>query len=252
LIVHGLGEHTGRYEALALQLNAWGFDAIGYDHYGHGQSDGPRGGLLHPTQLLDDLATVIDHVRADASLGVNPSRLILLGHSMGGLVASLFVAHNIRPVTALIVSSPAWDAGLNPLQRLLVAILPGILPNLTVGNGLDPHWISHDPHQVAAYRNDPLVHDRISARLAQFIAETGRTVFTKAKTWTLPTLLLYAGQDKLVHPRGSQQFEALAPVDKVDSHCFANLYHELFNEAEPGRSKVMDALRKWLEAGFGG
>ena len=80
---------------------------------------------------------------------------------------------NLRPVDALVLSSPALDPGLNLVQRLMLAVLPKLMPNLRVGNGVKPQFVSHDPAVVAAYRADPLVHDRISGRLARFIAETG-------------------------------------------------------------------------------
>jgi alpha-beta hydrolase superfamily lysophospholipase len=249
LMVHGLGEHIGRYDALAQQFNAWGFAVRGYDQYGHGASEGPRGGLTSDTRLLDDLAMVVDQTRA--SIDAN-KRLVLLGHSMGGLVASRFVSLQMRVIDGLVLSSPALDAGLNPVQRLLVAVLPRLLPGLRVGNGLDARLISHDAAEVAAYLSDPLVHDRISARLARFIADEGEAVISKAWSWTVPTLLLYAGEDKLVKPQGSRRFAALAPPEVLESHCFEALYHELFNEAEPGRAQVRETLRQWMNRRFPG
>lgn len=243
LLVHGLGEHSARYAALAHELNHWGFAVRGYDQYGHGESAGPRGGLPGMNRLLDDLTAVVDDVRSREG---DSQRLILLGHSMGGLVASLFVARRLRHVTALVLSSPALDAGLNPIQQLLVAVLPHLVPNLRVGNGLDASLISHDAAQVQAYQADPLVHDRIAARLARFIRDGGPEVIAAAKGWTVPTLLLYAGEDQLVNPRGSRTFEALAPAERVESLCFETLYHEIFNESEPGRSQVFEALKLWL------
>jgi alpha-beta hydrolase superfamily lysophospholipase len=247
LIVHGLGEHMGRYAALAQTLNNWGYAVRAYDQYGHGASEGPRGGLPTATRLLDDLALVVDHTRAGLAAG---RPLLLLGHSMGGLVAARFVALQRRPVDALVLSSPALDPGLNPVQKLLVAVLPSLLPNLRVGNGLDARLISHDPAVVAAYQSDPLVHDRIAARLARFISDDSAAVRAAAPGWTLPTLLLYAGADKLVNPAGSRAFAAAAPAQVLTSQCFESLYHEIFNEAELGRSQVLAVLRGWLDRRF--
>ena len=125
LLVHGLGEHAGRYHAVAQHLNAWGFAVRAYDQYGHGQSGGPRGGLNHDMRLLDDLADMVDATRARTPEGLP---LVLLGHSMGGLVAARFVAMHLRPVDALVLSSPALDPGLNAVQKILLATLPGIRP----------------------------------------------------------------------------------------------------------------------------
>lgn len=245
LLVHGLGEHAGRYEVLASHLNAWGFAVRGYDQYGHGDSGGPRGGLPSDTRLLDDLADIVDSTRVRMPSG---TPLILLGHSLGGLVAARFVSMTLRPVDALVLSSPALDPGLSAIQKWLVAVLPKIAPNLRVGNGLDASLISHDPAVVAAYRADPLVHDRISGRLARFIADAGPATVALASAWQVPTLLLYAGADKLVNPAGSREFAAMAPQAVVTARCFDELYHEIFNELQP--EPVFAALRQWLDARF--
>jgi len=174
--------------------------------------------------------------------------LILLGHSMGGLVAARFVSLAMRPVEALVLSSPALDPGLSAFQKFLVSVLPKIAPDLRVGNGLNPSMISHDPAVVAAYRADRLVHDRISARLARFIADDGPATVALAPTWRVPTLLLYAGADKLVNPQGSRDFAAAAPKEVVTAHCFETLYHEIFNEIDP--EPVFAELKAWLDSRF--
>jgi alpha-beta hydrolase superfamily lysophospholipase len=245
LVVHGLGEHAGRYEHVAQQLNSWGFAVRGYDHYGHGDSDGVRGALPVMTRLLDDLTDMIESTRKRVEPG---TPFILLGHSMGGLVAACLVALRKVPVDALVLSSPVFDPGLNPLQKLLLATLPRIAPNLTVGNGLKVDFISHDPQVVAAYKSDRRVHDRVSARLARFIAGAGPIVLERAPEWKVPTLLMYAGQDRLVNPRGSKVFASAAPPSVVTVRCFEDLYHEIFNEVES--RQVFDTLRKWLDQRF--
>lgn len=245
LLVHGLGEHAGRYDPVACRLNEWGFAVVGYDQHGHGESGGARGSLPTDTRLLDDLADIVDSTRVRMPRN---TPLILLGHSLGGLVAARFVALAMRPVDALVLSSPALDAGFNAVQKVLVAVLPKIAPNLRVGNGLDPSLISHDPAVVAAYRADKFVHDRISGRLARLIADSGPATLALAATWKVPTLLLYAGADKLVNPAGSRAFAAAAPKNVVSAHCFETLYHEIFNEhdAEP----VFAELKRWLDTKF--
>ena len=245
LLVHGLGEHTGRYDTLAQHLNGWGFEVCGYDQYGHGASGGTRGCLSHDSRLLDDLAAMLDATRAHMAA---KTPLILLGHSLGGLVAARLVGLGLRPVDALVLSSPAFDAGLNVVQKLLLAVLPKIAPNLCVGNGLDPAKLSHDPAVVAAYQADPLVHDRISGRLGRFIAESGPATVALAAGWTVPTLLLYAGADALVNPAGSRAFAAAAPKALVSAHGFDALYHELFNERKA--APVFAELKKWLDYRF--
>ena len=245
LIVHGLGEHAGRYDRVANRLNAWGFAVRGYDLYGHGESGGARGGMPNDSRMLDDLADIMDSTRKQLKPGCP---LILLGHSLGGLIAGRFVSLKQRPVDALVMSSPALDPALNAFQKFLLAVLPAIAPNLRVSNDLDISKISHDSAVVSAYRSDKLIHDRISARLAKFIADAGLATLATAGQWSTPTLLMYAGQDKLVAPSGSKAFEAAAPKKVVTTRCFEDLYHEIFNEldAEP----VFAELKTWLDARF--
>jgi alpha-beta hydrolase superfamily lysophospholipase len=245
LLVHGLGEHAGRYEHVARHLNEWGFAVRGYDQYGHGESGGVRGGLPSDKRLLDDLADVMDSTRARME---RSTPLILLGHSLGGLVAARHVSLGSRPVQGLVLSSPALDPGLNAVQKVLLALLPHIAPNLRVSNGVDPRNISHDPAEVQAYRNDPLIHRRISGRMARFIVDAGVATRALASNWSTPTLLLYAGQDKLVSPAGSGEFAAAAPAQAVTTHRFDDMYHEIFNEVD--REIVFAELKAWLDARF--
>jgi alpha-beta hydrolase superfamily lysophospholipase len=247
LVVHGLGEHSARHAHLAEELNAWGWQAVGYDHRGHGRSEGARGRIASDDALLRDLAQVIDAARA-----AQAGPLVLLGHSLGGLITARFAAEGLqsrpagwhRDVDALALSSPAFDAGMSAVQKALLAVLGPLAPNLGVGNGLDPEWVSRDPAVVAAYRADPLVHDRVSPRLVRFIVDSGEFVRACAPRWRVPTLLMWAGSDRCVAPRGSAAFAASAPAAALSAHEFKPLFHEIFNE--PERAEVFDRLRAWL------
>lgn len=243
LIVHGLGEHSGRYHHVARRLFDAGWATLGYDQRGHGLSPGPRGGLRRPDDLLTDLATVLD---AAHTLDAQP--VILLGHSMGGLVAARFVAAHMRPVAGLVLSSPALDAGLSGFNQALLGVMHALAPGLPLPNGLDASFISHDAAVVQAYRDDPLVHGKVTARLVRFIVDAGVAAREQAAAWTVPTLLMWAGADRLVNPQGSAQFASLAPPDMVSAHCFSQHYHELFNEIE--REPVLALLAQWLDEHF--
>lgn len=244
LIVHGLGEHAWRYDPLAQRLNEWGFAVRAYDQRGHGDSGGARGVLPDDDALLDDLDEVLDDTRRHiAQPWACP--IVLLGHSMGGVVAATWVLRGSAPVDGLVLSSPALDAGIGPLNQRLIALLYRWAPDFTLSNGLDPRRISHDPAVVDAYRKDKRVHDRISARLARFIDANGPPVVAAAPGWTVPTLLLYAGADRLVRPDGSRAFASVAPRNVVTSQCLDGQFHEIFNEADP--SAAYGALKTWLD-----
>jgi len=244
LIVHGLGEHGDRYAHVAQWLSTRGFRVVSYDQRGHGQSQGPRGSTPSPDALYDDLARVIDAVRPTTE------PLILLGHSMGGALAARFVIDKRRAIDGVILSSPALAAELSMLQRLQLYIGERMLPNLAQGNGVNPRMISHNQTVVRAYMEDPLVHDRISARLARVILDAGKVVQAEAAHWNVPTLLVYAGADALVSPSGSDAFAASAPRGIVESTKFDGLYHEILNDTEALAAPVFARIEQWLDARF--
>ena len=246
LIVHGLGEHIERYAHVAAALNAQGWEVHGWDHRGHGKSEGRRGDIPDHAALLRDTARVIDAVRRRGE------RFVLLGHSLGGLIAARFAAEALvarpaawsRPLDGLVLSSPALDPGLSAGQKLALAVGEKMTPGLAVGNGLKPAWISRDPAVVQAYEADPLVHDRITARLTRFIVDAGARVIADAPRWAVPTLLMWAGADRCVAPRGSEAFAAAVPAKVVATQPWPELFHEIFNE--PEKTEVLTVLTEWL------
>ena len=249
VLVHGLGEHIDRYDHVARRLNGLGFAVVGYDHRGHGRSPGARGGMPCDDALCADLGRVLYAARE-----AFPGPLVLLGHSLGGLIAGRFVAEGLQPtpakwwraVDALVLSSPALDPGTNAVQKLLLAVVAPMLPNLAVNNGLKVDWISRDAAVVRAYAADPLVHDRVTGRLGLFVARQGPAVIAAAPRWTTPTLLMWAGADRCVAPAGSAAFAAGAPRNVVSVREWPGLFHEIFNEPEQG--DVLQMLDDWLAA----
>jgi hypothetical protein len=247
LVVHGLGEHGGRYAQVAARLAGQGWAVAGYDQRGHGLSTGPRGGLAADDSLLADLGCVIESLRREMH-----GPLLLLGHSMGGLVAGRYVAEALspapapwwQPVDGLVMSSPAIDPGMSRAQKLLLALAAPVAPSLALSNGLKPEWVCSDPAVVRAYVADPLVHDRVTPRLVRFIVAAGALLLASAPRWTTPTLLLYAGADRCVAPRGSEDFAAAAPRTAVLAQRYPEMAHEIFNE--PGQDRVLSDLVAWL------
>ena len=235
VIVHGLGEHSGRYAHVADALNRAGWSVVTYDHRGHGRSPGKRGALPHANALLDDLAQILD--------GIQAKKLVLLGHSMGGAVAARFVVEEIRKVDALVLSSPALKRDLKLGDRIKLAIGGALAPNAQLPNGLDATKISHDPEVVRAYKTDPLNHDRVTPRLVRFILDSGEIVRARAKQWRMPTLLMWAGDDHLVDAKGSRELAWNAPEGVITAREFPGLYHEIFNE---GEKSVFDTMTGWL------
>lgn len=242
LIVHGLGEHSGRYARLASWFNQRGYSVRGYDQRGHGQSPGRRGALRHADDLLADLVAVYNDYARTSSYPP-----LLLGHSMGGLVAARAVLDGGVVPSALVLSSPALRSWESPRMIRLAGVLTRFLPNLPLRNGLDASKLSHDAQVVADYRSDPLQHGWITPRLADFIFRDGESCIADATRLAVPTLLLVADSDELVDPSGSRAFaKAAATTGQLTTRFFSTLYHELFNEAEPGRGQVLMQLADWL------
>jgi len=244
LVVHGLGEHAGRYARLAADPNALGISVRGFDLRGHGLSDGRRGVVpAREAALSHDLLETFAAYAAEGD-----DLPFLLGHSLGGLVALHAVAMlGLRP-RGLVVSSPALATHAGRFDRWLARALLRIAPDLAVANKLETGGLSHDPAVGPAYRSDPSVHDRISARLAQYIFETGPRTIAAAPRLAVPTLMQFAGSDALVDPAGAREFAALAPPTRLTAHEYPALYHEIHNEAEPGRGEVLRDLGAWLRA----
>ena len=240
VIMHGLGEHCGRYAHVARFFNALGYIVRTYDHRGHGQSGGSRGDVPDDTAMVRDAALVINDFRRQ--LDAPP---IVLGHSMGGLFAARFATESVAPIKALILSSPALAIYMSALQHRFLNIAKAIFPGLGIPNGLKTHFLSHDAEVVYAYKNDRLVHGKISARLLTSMLNAMDFSLQHASGLQVPVLVLVAIDDHLVDPQGSQQFADACPPDKVTTHLYPGFYHELFNELDATR--VFDDIRTWLE-----
>ena len=246
LLVHGLGEHMGRYQHVAFALQQAGYMVIGYDHVGHGLSSGKRGDTDTPDQLTEHLQHMVKEVKS-----LHPRLpLVLLGHSMGGLVVQRAAASDRSLADAVVMSSPALATFANAVQKLMLATLPKWLPHLRVDNGLKLEGLARDAQVVRDYKHDRLVHPLISASLGAWIVQEGIKAVQQAEQWQVPSLLLYAGQDKLVNPQGSAEFSKRASAEVLQSHCFNVMYHEIFND--PEKQVVLQKLIHWLDARYAG
>lgn len=245
LIIHGLGEHCGRYEELAKMLNSIGLEVRSYDQRGHGKSNGKLGSIPYRDAFLDDAKFVFEDFANDKS-----AKPFLLGHSLGGGIVANLVARKFVEPRGLIMSSPALTAKFSSFQALQIRLGNLLTPDLAVSNQLPIDFLSHDKQIVADYQNDELVHDRITPRLAKFVLDAGQESIETAKNWSVPTLLLVAGNDRLVNADGAKQFYKNLPKYLATMHFYDNLYHEIFNEIREEREKVFNDLKTWLVLQF--
>nr|WP_237716977.1 alpha/beta hydrolase [Cupriavidus basilensis] len=241
LLVHGLAEHCGRYQHVAQLLCGLGLRVRAYDQRGHGASGGPRMVAEHADVFVEDLTEI-----HDAAVGQWQELPFLLGHSMGGLVAARFATARVRPIRALVLSSPALALRLSGPMLVLHRMLLALVPRLRVPNPIDARYLSHDAVVVAQYRTDPLVQGTISAGVLESFVRGMAQAQTDAPLLEAPMLMLVAGDDRIVDPAGSRRFFDTAPPDLRDARWFDTGYHEIFNEAQPLRGEVFAALTDWL------
>jgi alpha-beta hydrolase superfamily lysophospholipase len=246
LIVHGLGEHCGRYAHVAAALNAIGIAVRGYDHRGFGQSGGPRAVLPSGNVYLDEAKLVFDAFAEDARRAGDTTPPFLIGHSMGGAIAARATTGGwIRP-RGLILSSPALKLPLSAMNRLLVRILNLFAPNSPRQHGIPLKYISRDPQVFADVKADPHCHDLTTARLVTFLLDAGERSRKDAARLDVPTLLLVSGDDKLVDPDGAREFATAMRPERCTIKVYPDLFHEIFNELELDRTEVLADLCNWV------
>lgn len=242
LLVHGLAEHSGRYERMAAWFAERGCAVHAYDHRGHGRSEGRRGHLRDFEEYLDDLAAMLERVRAQ-----HPNLpIILVGHSMGGLVVAAFVRERRSDIAAAVTSGAALQISEDLPGWMLPAarILGRLLPRLRMKNAIDPEGLSRDPEVVRAYVADPLVFDKITTSLASQIFEAIQRTASGAKDVRLPMLMLHGGADPICPVAGSRAFHAELDATRSALRIYPELRHEIFNE--PEREQVFEDLLAWV------
>jgi alpha-beta hydrolase superfamily lysophospholipase len=237
LLVHGLGEHSGRYEHVGAQMAAAGLEAHAYDHRGNGGSGGRRGHVDRWQQYHDDLAERIVAIWTDA--GTSP--VVLYGHSMGGLIVLGYVLTDRPKPDLVVLSSPGLDSTLATWKKTLAPALSRIVPTLAVPNGVDGSTLSRDPAVAATVGADPLSAKASTVRFgAEALAEQARVRREYAEL-TLPTLVLHGLDDGLVPARAS---EVLGSLPNVERRTYPGLRHELHNE--PEGPAIVDEIIAWI------
>jgi alpha-beta hydrolase superfamily lysophospholipase len=244
LLAHGYAEHAGRYAHVARRLSDAGYAVYAIDHWGHGQSDGTPGFVPRFSAFTDGMAELLTLV--EVNHGDLPR--LLLGHSMGGLIATLFLIERQRAFVAAALSGPAIVPAAPP-SRFTVWIsrfLSRFLPRLGVLS-LDANGVSRDPAVVAAYLADPLVYSgKIGARLGKEFLDAMAAAQAGASRIKLPILFQHGENDRLALAEGSQfLFDHVASTDK-QLKIYPGLFHEIYNE--PERDAVLDDLIGWFDA----
>lgn len=242
-IVHGLGEHSGRYDHVGAFLAGRGFDCWAGDVRGHGFSPGPR---VH----VDDFGLYADDAGAFLGVAAETRRpLFLVGHSQGGLVALLRALRHPEGLTGVAVSSPFLAAHVaaapSGLRLAMASVLNRVAPSHLTASGIDTGVLSHDPEVEARYLADPLVSKKVSAAWLRAAHAAQREVHAGAPSFAVPCLVMASGDDRLVDPAAARDWASRAPAARTTFVNWPGLYHEMFNEI--GKEAVLEKLGEWME-----
>jgi alpha-beta hydrolase superfamily lysophospholipase len=241
VIVHGLGEHCGRYAHVAQFFTDNGIHVFGFDQRGFGKTGGLRGHTPSFQQLMADITLAVE--QAQEVLGADLP-LLLYGHSMGGLEALYYGLFVENTLDGMIVTAPGLDlSGFSKAKRTMAKLGSKLFPRMTIVTGLDVKGLSHDPQVVEDYQNDPLVHNRSSFKLAASSIEAIQKVLDNAASWQLPLLLMHGTEDRVVSINGTEAFYQIAKGD-ITYLRWEGLYHEIHNE--PEKAQVLQKMVDWI------
>lgn len=236
LLVHGMAEHSERYEHVGAALSERGIDVLAFDLRGHGRSGGRRGHVDSFDHFLDDVEDLLAERRA---LGVP---VVLLGHSMGGLIAAAYAVSGRPEPDLLVLSAPALAADVPGWQRSLAPLLSRFLPTLAMPNDFDGALLSRDTEVGDAYRDDPLRVRKATTRLGSEIFSAMERTTAELGSVGVPTYVLHGSDDRLVPERASAPLGELGNVTRV---VHEGLRHECLNE--PEKDEVIADLAAWLD-----
>jgi alpha-beta hydrolase superfamily lysophospholipase len=243
LVVHGLAEHSGRYRPLVHHFVPIGYAVYGFDHQGHGKSEGSR---CH-AEALEDFTENLQRMVLWIKERHPGKRVILLGHSMGGLITANYLIDHQNEVGQAILSAPAIMSAVQPTtwQKIKVGLLHRIHPRAEFRK-LDPEGISRDPDVVQDYWDDPLVHKGpMSISLALVLGSAMSRARDKAGRITLPVLIVQGGHDVMVDPKGAKVFFEAIASERKHIRYWPDAYHELLNE--PEAPQVLSLMEDWLQ-----
>lgn len=240
-VIHGLGEHSGRYQRLGSTMAGLGISTYAVDLRGMGESTGQRGHVDSWQDWVQDAALFVQMVQES----VGGLEVIPLGHSFGGVVLiSAVMQGDVQP-RRFVLSNPALATRrrVSVLARVLGRVASRLWPRLALSNGVDPKHLSRLPEVVAQFRADHLVHDRISARLFTEWEGACRLAMAQASTLNTPYYLIIGGGDQLIDGLQAQEFEARTPA-RHQTRIYPDAYHEPFNDL--GSELVFEQLGAWL------
>lgn len=240
VLIHGLGEHIGRYEQWAERFSPFNYMVCGIDLPGHGQTKGMRGHFKSMEQVFDIIDDFIEKVKEKY-----PNKpLIIYGHSMGGNIAGNYILARKPVINGLILSSPWLKLAIKPpvFRFWLAKLMYKLIPNFPDSTNLDPNFISRIPSEIQRYKDDKWVHGRITPGLFIPTFFNGLSLLNKAKKINVPTLIFHGTGDKLTSQKASKEFAERNTQAKYIE--YENGYHELHYDT--CSQEVLDNILDWL------
>lgn len=240
--VHGIGDHSSRHTHVAEAFTNEGFVFYTADQRGHGKSEGQRGHFPSPESILQD----IDLLLQNANKSFPGLPIILYGHSMGGILVLYYALKRKPDLAGVISNSPGLHNALQKKPLLIIAarVLGSLFPQMSISNGLDLNGISRDPAMVQAYKNDPIIHNRITMGLGKVMLGVTNWTLENAGSFPLPLLIMHGKADIITYASGSEAFAAALP-GKCSLILWEKAYHEIHNE--PEKNEVMSAMTEWAK-----
>jgi alpha-beta hydrolase superfamily lysophospholipase len=242
VLIHGMGEHFGRYAHVAEFFTQNGYAFAGMDLRGHGRSQGKRGHTPSYEHLMNDIELLISTIQVDFP----ELPLFIYGHSMGGNLVLNALIRRALPITAAVISAPYLKLAFEPpkWKTVLGKITAKYLPELTQPTGLDTRALSRDSNVILAYNNDPLVHDKITASFFVNVHFAGPYALEHAAKINVPLLLMHGTEDQLTSHWATQELHKRIP-ERSELKLWEGFYHELHNESE--QKELLSFVTEWLE-----
>jgi alpha-beta hydrolase superfamily lysophospholipase len=240
-LLHGVGEHAGRYERLAQRLTSMGFFVGAHDHPGHGKSDGKRGVIEPEHPLVPEALKQLEQFAKET--GKPP---ILFGHSLGGVAAATIAIEYKLPLAGLILSAPALVPQIGRVDRFKLNALATVAPYYVQDLSYDPTRLTQDKQEQIKALNDPLIHGFKSASLINWIVKAGFAVTQSADKLHTPTLILVPEDDPVVHAEQTLAFADKLPDSQTTTIRYPDYKHEILNETRERRERVLADIQRWL------
>lgn len=245
---HGFGEHSGRYQNLIEALQGTETAIYGQDLRGHGRSPGIRGHVEDFFWYCQDFGQLLEIALKETGL----KKALALGHSMGGVVVLKYALFNNNQdkLAGLILSGTAFRPVLNlekQVKKFFAEILSPFFGSLVLDANLDARLLSHDTEVVFRYQSDPLVHGKISLKMGHTFFSSGEELLKRAAEIKIPLLVLHGGSDGLTDSKASEEFFKKASSQDKTLKIYEGLYHEIINEKEEDRQKVLNDIRLWVQ-----